>query len=306
VTILGVDLSSNNPVFDWALARQQGVRAAYIKLGGDNLIPRYVSGSYAGRVDQARAHGMIVGHYWVTGRHDPEAAAAFFVRNLRNVQAGDFFVLDNEHLDDGNTYTDDEAARWIRTVQGLVGGDPRRVFHYASGSPLRQKGAWPRTIATGAQALVAWYDQQPFGFPRPLGDWPERQIGGHQYSSSVNLGNGGRIDANVFKDNAFAFTGTATSGEAVTKIIKELENDMKLIVSVAGAGPKGAPQLSPILAGPFGSVSIVDQTELDGLTVAFGKAEMNDVQLVAVRTACARYAENARLNLRRDTPIPLH
>ncbi|MDN4616399.1 GH25 family lysozyme [Leifsonia sp. F6_8S_P_1B] len=212
MSILGVDLSSNNPVFDWALAWSQGVRAAYIKLGGDN-IPRYVSSSYPVRVDDARRQGMIVGHYWVTGGHDPVSAAEFFVRNLRNPQPGDFFVLDNEHLDDGNMYSDAEAAIWIRTVQAAVGGDKRRVFHYASGSPMKQKYAWTQTIATGAQALVAWYDQTPLEFPRPLGDWPESQIGGHQYTSSANLGNGGRIDANAFKDNALTFTNAPSKPE---------------------------------------------------------------------------------------------
>lgn len=236
MTILGVDLSSNNSVFDFALGYQQGVRACYVKLGGDN-IPRYVSGSYQARVDASRAHGMITGHYWVTGGHDPEAAAQFFVRNLRNVQPGDFFVLDNEKLDDGNMYSDDEAARWIRTVQALVGGSPRRVFMYASGSPMKSS-SWAAVRATGAQALVAWYDIGQWGFPQPLGSWPAEQIGGHQYTSGANLGNGGRIDANVFKDNAFTFTTTAAP-----IIIGDTE--MPTIVQVADVPGKPLYAVSP-------------------------------------------------------------
>ena len=221
MTILGVDLSSNNPVFDFALAFQQGVRVCYVKLGGDN-IPRYVSGSYAGRVDLARAHGMITGHYWVTGGHDPEVAARFYVRNLRNPEAGDFFVLDNEVLDDGNMYSDDEAARWIRTVQALVGGDPRRVFMYASGSPMKGS-SWAAVRATGAQALVAWYDIDQWGFPQPLGSWAPEQIGGHQFTSSANLGNGGRVDANVFKEQALSFNAALIGDEIDMATIDELK-----------------------------------------------------------------------------------
>lgn len=206
--ITGPDLSSNQPWFDFGLAYRQGHRAVYVKLGGDN-IPRYVSSSYAGRVDQARAAGFIVGHYWVTGGHDPVQAAQFFVRNLRNPGPTDFFVLDNEKLDNGNMYTDAEAAAWIQTVQALVGGDRKRVFMYASASPLGAQ-SWPATRATGAQALVAWYGKAPLSFAG-IGSWPESQIGGHQYTSSGNAGGVSPVDMNVWKDGALTFSGAAAA-----------------------------------------------------------------------------------------------
>lgn len=209
MTILAVDLSSNNPVFNFPLAVTQGCTTTYLKLGGDN-IPRYVSGVYAGRVDQARAAGMRVGHYWVTGGHDPEAAAAFYVRNLRNVQPSDFFVLDNEKLDDGNMYSDDEAARWIRTVQAAVGGSPRRVFMYCSESPLAGS-PWTAVRATGAQALVAWYGHAPMAFGA-IGSWPASQIGGHQYTDNGTLGGATGLDLNAFADTAFDYSSTASLG----------------------------------------------------------------------------------------------
>lgn len=210
--IVGPDVSSNQGTFNFALAYAQGARTTYIKLGGDN-IPRYVSGSYAGRVDQARAAGLRVGHYWITGGHDPVAAAQFFVRNLRNVQPGDYFVLDNEALDDGNMYGDGEAAQWIATVQSLVGGSKRRVFMYCSQWPLSQ-GTWAGTRATGCQALVAWYGRAPLSFGA-VGAWPASQIGGHQFTSSANMGGWPATDLNVFKDNAFDFSGTLGTAKPI-------------------------------------------------------------------------------------------
>lgn len=214
MTITGPDVSTYQSGINYALAAQQGHAVTYIKLGGDN-IPRYVSGSYAGLVDKARAAGLRVGHYWVTGGHDPEVAAAFFLANLHNAQPGDFFVLDNEPLDDGNAYDDDEAARWVRTVQGGVSGAPNRLFHYSSQSQTNSHG-WPETLATGCSFIIANYNDSPFRLT--VTTIPAERIMGHQYTSSGSAGGLSPIDMNAFKDNAFDYQGDEMSQADVDAI----------------------------------------------------------------------------------------
>lgn len=284
--ILGVDLSSNNPVFDFALAHSQGCRTAYVKLGGDN-IARYASSSYAGRVDSAHAVGWPAGSYWITGGHDPESAAAFYCDHLRDFRGADYGVLDNEKLDDGNTYNDAEAAAWMRYTHRRVGGNPARLVHYGNKS-LMESHEWPELLATGCSFLIADYNGTPLRGHLPS-TIPANRVVGHQYADNGTLGGASAVDLNAFTD---AFFNTITAGGDVVPIpvIKALENgEMRLITST---GKK-----LPVLAGPLGCIDVVDQTEIDACKVAFGTEQFNDVQVAALQKVVGRYVANAKLNL---------
>jgi hypothetical protein len=210
VSDLVVDLSSNNPVFSFPLANSQGCRSGYIKLGGDN-IARYVSGSYAARVDAAHAAGWPVGSYWLTGRHDPDQAALFFDQHLRNFGGPDYIVLDNETLDDGNTYTDAEAAEWVRAVHTHVNVAPERVVHYGSKS-FMESHSWPQLLATGCSFIIADYNGTPFVNHVPS-TIPADRIIGHQYADNGSIGGAHPVDLNAFTE-AFIAAVTPAGGGA--------------------------------------------------------------------------------------------
>lgn len=213
MTINGIDVSSSQATFDFALAYAQGYRTAYIKLGGQNLQGNapYVSSVYAARVDAAHAAGLIVGSYWVPGLHDPAGAANFVLANLHNFLPGDYVVLDNETLNFGNAYADTEAALFGKTIHNSIGGAWRRVKHYESESPLAA-GAWPNLLATGCGFIVAWYGHSPLAFTN-IGSIPADRIDGHQYADNGNVGGASPVDLNAFKDNAFDFSGATTDGD---------------------------------------------------------------------------------------------
>lgn len=286
--ILGVDLSSNNAVFNFPLAQSQGCRTAYVKLGGDN-IPTYASGSYAPRVAAAKAVGWPVGSYWITGGHNPDAAAAFFTAHLAAFGPADYVVLDNEALDSGNVYNDAEAAEWVRQVHAHIGGNPARILHYGSKS-FMESHQWPQLLATGCSFLIADYNGTPLQNHVPSTIPPSRVVG-HQYADNGSIGGGGPVDLNAFTDSFFAIVNSAAlSATPIKEVLKALENgEMKLITSTG--------KLSPLLVGPLGCINVIDQQEIDSCKVAFGTEQFNDPQLVALQRVVGRYAANAKLVL---------
>jgi hypothetical protein len=223
--LTGPDVSSSQGSFNFATAFQQGHRACYIKLGGDN-IPEYVSGSYAQRVDAARGSNFIVGHYWITGGHSPASAAAFYVRNLRGVTGKDFFVLDNERLDSGNPYNDAETALWVKTVASLLGVSTSRIFVYGS-KYFFQGQSWTETLATGARFIIANYTGTPFSGGFAPNNIPADRIVGHQYTDSANVGGWSPVDMNAFTDNAFTYSGTSST--TATPLTGENDNMARIL-----------------------------------------------------------------------------
>jgi GH25 family lysozyme M1 (1,4-beta-N-acetylmuramidase) len=280
--ILGVDLSSNNPVFNFALAQSQGCRTAYIKEGGDN-IPRYISGSYAARVDAAKQMGWQVGSYWITGGHDPAAAADFAAAHLEAFGPADYIVLDNETLDSGNVYNDAEAAAWVRQTLTHVGGNPARILHYGSKSFI-ESHAWPQLLATGCSFLIADYNGTPLQNHIPS-TIPASRVVGHQYADNGSIG-GALVDVNAFVDS---FLLTITAG-LPADIITALENDDMMLITSTG-------KRTPLLIGPLGSINITDPLQVAGLTATVGAKQLNDLQLDAIHNAVNAYAANAKLYL---------
>jgi len=233
---LVVDLSSNNAVFDFPLANSQGCRSAYVKVGGDN-IPRYFSPSYTPRADSGHLLGWPLGSYWITGGHDPASAAAFFVAHLRSYRMPDYVVLDNEKLDDGNVYTDAEAAAWVNEVVAL-GIPASRVLHYGSKS-FMESHAWPQLLATGCSFIIADYNGTPLvnHIPSTI---PASRVVGHQYADNGNVGGAHPVDLNAFVPGFLTSTATASTGAQGDEFDMASIADLQTVVGSAAADIKSA------------------------------------------------------------------
>lgn len=201
--IWGCDFDSyNKPSFPVETAVKAGLRANYVKMGGNNLSgnkPLMLSG-YAGFIRRLRATGARCGHYWLTGGHDPVGAARVVLANIQ-WQPGDFFVLDNEALNYGNRWTDDECMAFWATL--APAGITYNRFLY--GAQLNDFGrlSFPRQWSSGIWALIALYNGNTIALPSAPGV-PQSAIKGHQFTSTGRFnGWSGTCDMNVFADDAF-------------------------------------------------------------------------------------------------------
>lgn len=243
MTTFGIDLASPQAGLDFAAATRAGVRAAYVKLGGDN-VSRYVAPHYAAEVDKARAQGWIVGHYWVPGPVDPIGAADYFVDHLRNVdRRRDFFVLDDETLDQGRLYEPADAAHFLARVQQRLGVQAKQLFLYVGSYDLRAR-VWREAEGLGAQLIIASYgantgirDHEPNTGGAFGGIW-----GGHQYTSNGKIG-GTALDLDLFADWAFNYISSAPP-------------------SVDPASPGGTTPITPIVEDFMATLSDAEKTDL--------------------------------------------
>ncbi|MGL5930115.1 MAG: GH25 family lysozyme, partial [Dermatophilaceae bacterium] len=87
----GIDVGTTQKDLDFAAAARSGMSFAVVKAGGSQLRSGpYVSPYYQRQVDAARAAGMTVGHYWLSGDfQSPTAAADYFVDHLHDYRPGD-------------------------------------------------------------------------------------------------------------------------------------------------------------------------------------------------------------------------
>ncbi|OLF08367.1 muraminidase [Actinophytocola xinjiangensis] len=201
--VTGIDVSTWQAGIDFARARADGHEFVIVKAGGSQLREGpYTSPHYATQVTGARAAGLRVGHYWVTGDFStPGQAADHLVNNLVDYRRGDVIALDNEILDDSTRlWTDAEVAAFFTRVHDRIGDHV--PWLYMSSSALRA-GSWPRTIATGAKLWVASWGANNGSYPG------EPNLGGaypgwsaHQYTSQGTVG-GLRVDLNVARPGAF-------------------------------------------------------------------------------------------------------
>lgn len=201
--VTGIDVSTWQANIDFTQARADGHQFAIVKAGGSQLTEGpYTSPHYANQVTRARAAGLRVGHYWVTGDFStPVQAADHLVDHLSGYRRGDVIALDNEILDDSTRlWTDAEVAGFFTRVHDRIGDHV--PWLYMSSSALRAS-SWPRTIATGAKLWVASWGANDGNYPG------EPNLGGaypawsaHQYTSNGTVG-GTRVDLNVAKPDAF-------------------------------------------------------------------------------------------------------
>lgn len=201
--VTGVDVSTWQAGIDFTQVRADGHEFAIVKAGGSQLTEGpYTSPHYATQVTGARAAGLRVGHYWVTGDFStPVQAADHFVDHLHDYRRGDVLALDNEILDDSTRlWNDTEVAAFFTRVHDRVGDHV--PWLYMSASALRA-GSWSRTIATGTKLWVASWGANDGSYPG------EPDIGSaypawsaHQYTSNGRVG-GTRVDLDVARPDAF-------------------------------------------------------------------------------------------------------
>ncbi|MFG2431134.1 GH25 family lysozyme [Streptomyces sp. NPDC048590] len=203
----GIDVSNYQAGIDHALAAAQGYRFVIAKAGGCQLADGpYTTSSYAGHVDGARAAGLRVGHYWLTGDFlTPSAAADYFVDHLHDYRTGDVLALDVEVLDDSTRLWDDtDVAAWFSRVREHVGSYV--PWFYISTGALRA-GTWERTIAAGAHLWAASWGRNDGtwpGAPDLGGSYPDWAA--HQYASVGSVGGVSPVDLNLAKPSAFELT----------------------------------------------------------------------------------------------------
>ncbi|MGW6206717.1 GH25 family lysozyme [Streptomyces sp. NPDC055089] len=200
----GMDVSNYQVGVDYARAAAEGRRFVIAKAGGCQLAEGpYTTSSYAGHVDGARAAGLRVGHYWLSGDFlAPAAAADYFVDHLHDYRTGDVLALDVEVLDDSTRLWDDtDVAAWFNRVRERVGSYV--PWFYISTGALRS-GTWSRTIAAGAHLWAASWgpnDGTRSGEPDLGSRYPDWAA--HQYTSVGSAGGVSPVDLNLARPWAF-------------------------------------------------------------------------------------------------------
>lgn len=203
-TIEGIDVGTSQSGLNFAAAASAGISFAIVKAGGSQLSAGpYVSPYYASEVDRARAAGMKVGHYWLSGDFQtPTAAADYFVGHLHDYRAGGVLALDDEVLDDSTTlWTDSKVAAFFKEVKLKLG--TVIPWFYISASPLRAN-SWTATIATGAKLWVASYGSNTGSYPGApdIGTaYPSWSV--HQYTSNGAVGGLSAVDRDRAVSTAF-------------------------------------------------------------------------------------------------------
>ncbi|WP_406388234.1 GH25 family lysozyme [Streptomyces sp. NBC_00887] len=205
--VQGVDVSNYQRGIDYARAVGEGRSFLIAKAGGCQLAEGpYVTSSYAGHVDGARAAGLRVGHYWLSGDFlTPTAAADYFVDHLHDYRVGDVLALDVEVLDDSTRlWNDTDVSAWFNRVRERVGAYV--PWFYISAGALRA-GTWSRTVAAGAHLWAASWgsDNGTYpGAPDLGGRYPAWAA--HQYTSVGSAGGVSPVDLNLARSWAFDLT----------------------------------------------------------------------------------------------------
>ncbi len=203
--VYGVDISKYQAGISGKTLRSRGFQFCIVKLGGSNISPRYVDGWYQRNIDSARQAGLIVGHYWLVGAATPEQDADYFMNHLYDYRKGDILAVDNEKIDNGQSWNDDQVARFINRVKARLSVTP---FMYISSNLLKSQ-QWSKTKATGAKLWVAHHTEQP-GNPSIGTAYPTWHI--HQYSDTGFV-DGRAIDLDVAKLSAFTGLTQPPDGE---------------------------------------------------------------------------------------------
>jgi hypothetical protein len=236
MTISAFDVDSyNKPGFDFGIAYAEGYRAGYIKLGGDNLSPRYCGSGYQNQFNAFAAQPFEHrGCYWVTGGYDPVGSANFYLahRDPRTT----FDVLDNETLDDGTVWSDSEACAFFDV---LIAAGLTDLWQYGSRDSLWNTHSWPGLEARGIKAIVAIYNDAPFTNINPR-TYSAELVKGHQFTSSASIGGLGAIDENAFTDDAFTGTPAPKEEDDMSfSLIKDAQSATVYVCSLETGNRKG-------------------------------------------------------------------
>jgi len=234
---LGIDVATSQRNIDFTAAKAQGIEFSIAKAGGRNVLPEYTAPHYTKQVDDSRAAGLKVGHYYVTGTVNPINAktkepqvfktpaqqAEFFVSILHNFNVDtDVLAIDNEPLDDNPEFWNDaQVAEFVTRLHELTGIPYSRIWVYFPADLTRKNVPWTATQALQVKRWWAAYGDRPTvwkpdhepDLQGSLSDWDI-----HQFSSSTKVGEV-MVDANYSRakvDDLFA------KGEVVKPVDPEI------------------------------------------------------------------------------------
>lgn len=209
----GVDVAGYQTGFNMIQARQEGESFAIVKAAGFNTGTLYVANGYEKHVDNAKAAGLGVGHYYVPGRGNPTIQADWLVDHLHRFDyLRDVIALDNEPLDSNAVYwKQDQVMEFFNRIRTRMSIPFEHMWLYCPASLTRANGPW--TAVTNAKVKIWWSaygknsgvrDHEP-SLQGMIARWDI-----HQYTSR-KLVAGMRVDGNYTPHSMAALFGTTAA-----------------------------------------------------------------------------------------------
>lgn len=282
----GIDVSQYQYPLDYAQAKREGVEFVIVKAAGFNTGSLYVAGRYSDHVDDARAAGLPIGHYYVVGAGDPVSQADYFVDHLHGFDVDhDVLALDNEPLDSNGTFWgQDDAYAFLAAVQARTGIPWARLWLYCPASLTRGNPPWSRITSAGIRIWWASYGGNPTGHTpdhTPELDGAVDHWDVHQFTSSAAVA-GQTVDGNyspIAVGDLFSGAGSGTSGTGGGGTIAGEEEEPMSYIKIQGkAGgwrggtyavfANGGGAYSAVFigsAGPTDLAAVTDETAIEQL-----------------------------------------
>lgn len=206
----GVDLAGYQAGFNMVQARQEGESFAIIKAAGFNTGTLYVANGYAKHVDNAKAAGLGVGHYYVPGRGNPTVQADWLVDHLHHFDyLRDIIALDNEPLDSNAVYwKQEQCMEFFSRIRTRMSIPFQHMWLYCPASLTRANGPWNAVTTAGVKIWWSAYgrnsgvrDHEP-ALNGKIARWDI-----HQFTSN-KLVAGMRVDGNYSPHSMALLFGT--------------------------------------------------------------------------------------------------
>lgn len=227
-----------------------GQQFVIIKAGGGN-VGQYVAPAYVEQIDGARAAGLHLGHYWLTGKAGtPTEQADFLVNHLHQFDIDHHLLaLDNEvFLDESGSesWGDAKVAEfWAQIFTRLPQFPHHHALTYGGAAYLRGGSGWPKTNALGVRWWVAAYgtdDGQDHGLAAIDGITPAI----HQYTSA------GKVDGRTVDLDISALTVEELFGAAVQDATKAAQDQAAAQAKTRTEAAKAIPKTSASITGGTG------------------------------------------------------
>lgn len=213
---LGIDVAGYQAGIDLRRARAEGAEFVIVKAAGYNTGSLYSASGWAQHVDNARAAGLFVGHYYVPGRGSPTEQARHFwgVVSAKFDRDRDVLALDNEPLDANAVFwMQEQAFEFLAEIQRLSGIPWGRLWLYCPAAKVRAHGPWNRITDLPIRIWWAAYGRNgngkaPDHEPALQGKIARWDV--HQFSSNMDIAGHAAIDGDYAKlSTAELFTSTA-------------------------------------------------------------------------------------------------
>jgi lysozyme len=208
MTMLGIDVSSHQPAIDWAKLAAEGVGFAFVKVAEAD---DYVNPYYRQQVEGARAHGILVGHYFYAQPDQTTVGpqVAHFMAHLDR-RAGEPVALD---LEEGTGNLAQWALVWLRQVELAIGAKP---LLYTYPYFMDQHGLHDAALAQYPLWYAAYTGST--AWPTPPAPWSDVAV--WQWTADGRLSGipDALVDLNRFPGDAGAWKLLAGVGEVIGRI----------------------------------------------------------------------------------------